>query len=103
MGEELFPDALQILDFYHLAENIYNFGKYLFAGDQPRYTAWAEELIALARKSDSAEITRRLEQYKGNTLPAGVVNLYTYIEHNKNKIVLCNQEKVSSASFFLSL
>jgi hypothetical protein len=30
MGEELFPDALQILDFYHLAENIYSFGKYLF-------------------------------------------------------------------------
>jgi hypothetical protein len=39
MGEELFPDALQILDFYHLAENIYSFGKYLFPGDQPGYTA----------------------------------------------------------------
>jgi hypothetical protein len=71
MGEELFPDALQILDFYHLAENIYSFGKYLFAGDQPRYTAWSEELIALARKSTVAEITQRMEQYKGNTLPLG--------------------------------
>jgi hypothetical protein len=38
MGEELFPDALQILDFYHLAENIYSFGKYLFQGDSKQYT-----------------------------------------------------------------
>jgi hypothetical protein len=84
----------QILDFYHLAENIYSFGKYLFPGDQPRYTAWAEELIALARKSDGAEITRRLEQYKGNTLPAGVVNLYTSIEHNKNKIAYAEYKRL---------
>jgi hypothetical protein len=29
---------------------------------------------------------RRLERYKGKVLPAGVVNPYTYLEHNKNKI-----------------
>jgi hypothetical protein len=86
MGEELFPDALQILDFYHLAENIYSFGKYLFPGEAQRYTPWAEELIALLRDSRWQEVQGRLEQYKGATLPAGVVNPYTYIEHNKNKI-----------------
>jgi hypothetical protein len=31
-------------------------------------------------------VLRRLEPYKGKTLPTGVVNPYTYIEHNKNKI-----------------
>jgi hypothetical protein len=86
MGEELFPDALQILDFYHLAENIYSFGKYLFQGEAKRYTPWAEELIALLRNSRSEEVLRRLEPYKGKILPLGVVNPYTYIEHNKNKI-----------------
>jgi hypothetical protein len=30
MGEERFPDALRILDFYHPAENIYSFGKSIF-------------------------------------------------------------------------
>ncbi|MDR0637095.1 MAG: hypothetical protein LBF87_08455 [Treponema sp.] len=29
---------------------------------------------------------RRLERYKGKAHPAGVVNPYTYIKHNKNKI-----------------
>jgi hypothetical protein len=86
MGEELFPDALQILDFYHLAENIYSFGKYLFPGDPKQYTPWAEELIELLRNSRGEEVLRRLEGYKGKTLPAGVVNPYTYIEHNRNKI-----------------
>jgi hypothetical protein len=85
MGEELFPDAVQILDFYHLAENIYNFGKYLFPGDEKRYTPWAEERIELLRNSRSEEVMRRLEKYKGKTFPAGVVNPYTYLEHNKNK------------------
>jgi hypothetical protein len=61
MGEELFPYALQILDFYHPAENIYSFGKYLFQGDGKRYTLWAEELIELLRNSRREEVLRRLE------------------------------------------
>jgi hypothetical protein len=78
MEEELFPDALQTLDFYHLAENIYGFGKYLFQGDAKQYTPWAEELIGLLRNSRGEEALRRLEPYKGKTFPAGVVNPYTY-------------------------
>jgi hypothetical protein len=85
-GEELFPDAPRIPDFYHPAENIYSFGKYLFPGDEKQYVPRAEELIGLLRKSGSEEVMRRLEGYKGKTLPAGVVNPYTYLEHNKNKI-----------------
>jgi hypothetical protein len=86
MGEEVFPDALQILDFYHLAENIYSFGKYFFQGDVKQYTPWAEELIELVRNSRGEEVLRRLEGYKGKPVPAGVVNLWTYLEHNKHKI-----------------
>jgi hypothetical protein len=58
MGEEIFPDALQILDFYHLVENIYRFGKYLFPGEAKQYTPWAEELIALLRNSRGEEVLR---------------------------------------------
>jgi hypothetical protein len=86
MADELFPDAIQILDFYHLAENIYSFGKYLFQGDAKQYTPWAEELIALLRKSESGEVLRRLAEYRETKLPLGVVNPYTYIQHNRNKI-----------------
>jgi hypothetical protein len=47
MGEELFPDALQILDFYHLAENIYSFGKYLFPEEAKQY------MVTLKAKEES--------------------------------------------------
>jgi hypothetical protein len=78
MGEEIFPDTLQILDFYHLAENIYSFGKYLFQREVKQYTPWAEELIELLRNSRGEEALRQLEPYKGKTLSGGVVNPYTY-------------------------
>jgi hypothetical protein len=78
MREELFPDALQLLDFYHLAENIYSFGKYLFQGDVKQYTPWAGGLIGLLRNSRREEVQKRMEPYKEKTFPGGVVNPYTW-------------------------
>jgi hypothetical protein len=86
MGEELFPDAVQILDFYHLAENIYSFAKHLYGEEPAQYKPWADELIGLAREGKSGELLRRLEPYQGRKLPAGVVNLYTYVKNNREKI-----------------
>jgi hypothetical protein len=86
MCEELFPDALQILDLYHLAENVFSFGKYLFANDEKQYTPWAEHIISLLKRSEWEEVLTRLEKYKNRVLPAGVVNLNTYIRNNRHKI-----------------
>jgi hypothetical protein len=55
----------RIPHFYHPAENIYSFGKYLFQWDKKQYTLWAEEFIGLLRKSGAEEVMRRLERYKG--------------------------------------
>jgi hypothetical protein len=85
MGEELFPDALQILDFYHLAENIYSFAKHLHGEEPARYKTWADELIELAREGKSVELLRRLEPCQGLKLPAGVVNPYTCVKNNREK------------------
>jgi hypothetical protein len=38
MCNELFPGSQQILDYYHLAENIYSFGKHIFSNDEKKYT-----------------------------------------------------------------
>ena len=84
-GEGLFPDALQILDFYHLAENRYRFGKRLFGGDEKLYTPRAEGLIGLLRGSRTEEALKRAEPHKDRKLPPRTVNPYTYIGHNRNK------------------
>ncbi len=41
---EIFPDALQILDLFHLKENVYSYAKYLYPV-QREYTKYAETLI----------------------------------------------------------
>jgi hypothetical protein len=86
MGDELFPDAVQILDLYHLAENFYTFGKYLFCGDAGKYTPWAEELLGLAKESKTEELLERLQPYKGKSFPPGVPNIYGYVNNNRDKI-----------------
>lgn len=45
MKEELFrPDALQILDFFHLSENVYSYAKAKYNMDESRYVPWVERV-----------------------------------------------------------
>lgn len=84
MCNELFPDATQIVDLYHLKENIYNYAKYLHPQDEQGYVAWAETIIAKMEKGKANEALEQIP--KVEKLPAGVVNLRTYINNNIDKI-----------------
>jgi len=46
MCEELFPDAVQILDYYHMVENVNNFAKYLHPGNEVKAKGWGKQVIA---------------------------------------------------------
>jgi len=84
MCEEIFPDAVQILDYYHLKENIYSYAKYKFNNDSARYTAWAE---AAADKIWAGLVDELLENLPSNEkLPAGTTNLKTYLSNNRDRI-----------------
>jgi hypothetical protein len=86
MAAELFPDAVQILDLFHLEENIFNFGKYLFNNNAEKYTPWAKSLISLAENSRTDELLEQLRKYEFVKLPAGTVNIYNYVYNNREKI-----------------
>jgi hypothetical protein len=79
MCEELFPDAIQILDLYHLSEHVYEFSKSLFNNDESQYVPYAEKLIDQLKNSKSTDVLKELEKY-------GNHSLYTYIQNNENKI-----------------
>jgi len=84
MGNELFPDAVQILDLYHLKENIYTYAKHKFSQNEKEYVPWAEDFID---KIEKGKVTEALSSLPENEkLPAGVVNLRTYINNNIDKI-----------------
>ena len=86
MVDELYPDAQQILDFFHLSENVYKFAKALFKMDEDRYKPWAEDLCEKLKGSKTDEVMRSLAKYKDKPPPNCDVNLYNYIENNKNNI-----------------
>ena len=84
MVKELFPEATQILDLYHLKENIYTYAKHKFEQNEQKYVPWAEQVIAEIEKGKAADVLKQLPEEE--SLPAGVVNLRTYITNNIDKI-----------------
>jgi hypothetical protein len=84
MGRDLFPEAVQILDLYHLKENIYTYAKHKFGNNEKAYVPWAEEFIYKIEKGNIQEVLNLLPEEE--KLPAGVVNLRTYILNNINRI-----------------
>ena len=86
MCEELFPDAVQILDLFHLCENTYSFAKAIFKSDEAKYVPWAEDMIDKFKNSEIKEAVEVLSRYKNRKLPKGVVNLHSYVINNIEKI-----------------
>jgi len=84
MGKEIFPEAVQILDLYHLKENIYTYAKHKFSYNEKEYVPWAEIFIDKIEKGKTEEALALLPEEE--KLPAGVVNLRTYINNNIDKI-----------------
>jgi hypothetical protein len=98
MVVELYPDAQQILDFYHLSENVYEFAKALFKMNEAKYRPWAEDLCERLKASKYEEVLHDLREYKDNPPANSDVNLYNYIENNINNI---DYAKYQQAGYFI--
>jgi hypothetical protein len=84
MKEELFPNAQQILDFYHLCENVNAYAKCLFGQNPAQYESWATETCALLKKSKWQNVLNDLENRKK---PVNcTIDLYGYIQNNAPNI-----------------
>lgn len=87
MCEELFPDAVQILDCFHLIENINKYAKFLYGEEPKNYKPWADKIIDLAMNGKIKELLDILEQYKdAKDRPEGTPNIYKYVFDNRKKI-----------------
>ena len=95
MAKELFPEATQILDLYHLKENIYTYAKHKFSQNEKEYMPWAEAVIAKIEKGRAEEVLKQLPE--NEKLPSGVINLRTYITNNIDKI---NYPEYKSKGYF---
>ena len=84
MSDEIFPDAIQILDLYHLKENIYKFAKHIL-NDNEDIKKWAEIIIDKIENHYAVDEALAMIPFI-EKLPEGVPNLRTYIENNRSKI-----------------
>ena len=82
--DEIFPEATQILDLYHLKENIYTYAKERFNQDEKKYVPWAEKLASLIEDGEIDKALSEIPEDDNGRLKA--VNLRTYIQNNKDKI-----------------
>jgi len=86
MVEEFFPDAQQILDFFHLSENVHEYAKYYFKMDGSKYKPWTERTCASLRESRSADVLKELKSHDSGHMDKCPVNLYGYITNNIRNI-----------------
>lgn len=86
MCEEIFPDAVQILDLYHLCENTYEYAKAIFHEKEEEYRPWAEKVISWLKEGAREKVMTELKKYRKRRLKKGTVNLPVYIENNWHKI-----------------
>ena len=84
MKEELFPDAQQILDYYHLCENVNIFAKHIFKMDESKYKPWVDKMCQNLKKSKHKEVLDELESLVVNGKCP--INLHKYIVNNINNI-----------------
>lgn len=87
MCQELFPDAECILDYYHLKENVYDYAKALYPADEQKSHAWAESMMNHAHEGETDDILKMIKEApKPIGIKGNVVNLETYITHNRGRI-----------------
>jgi hypothetical protein len=84
MVQTAFPDAQQILDYFHLCENIYTFSKIYFKNDDVKAKNWAETICKDLKDSKTEHVLKILKPLcnKTNIKP----NVYQYIINNLNNV-----------------
>jgi hypothetical protein len=93
MVEEYFPDAQQILDFYHLSENVHEYARHYFKLDDSKSKEWAQKTCAELKKSQHGNVLKELESHNTEHMGKCQVNLHGYISNNINNIDYATYEK----------
>lgn len=86
MVEEMYPDAQQILDYFHLCENVNEYARNLFNMNEEKYRPWAEDICKALKESRHQEVLAELEPFKTRDMPHCHVNLHGYILNNIKNI-----------------
>jgi hypothetical protein len=84
--EDIFPDAIQILDKFHLEENLFEYARYKFGENKEAYIKWAKNIMKDIEDGNIKRALKTLEKENYDHLPKTVPNILGYVKNNRNKI-----------------
>jgi hypothetical protein len=95
LKEFIFPDAQQIIDFWHVSQHIYNFAKLYFNNIESKYIMWAEKIKGMLRHGEyktiieqiivmEEELSIKINQEKLNTVEN--MKSSNYLKNSENSI-----------------
>ena len=99
--EKYIPSATQILDLFHLKENVMKFAQYIYHNKESDYYPWWKEVCQQLEEGKWKAILQRPEIADYCTekeTPKGIVNLYRYIWNNRDII---DYPKYKSQGYFI--
>jgi hypothetical protein len=83
MKDLLFPDALHILDYWHLCQHIYEFAKIYFRKDETKYISWVSDLKIKLLTGQHNDVIDEIEAKETKLLTS---SLRGYNKDEKNSI-----------------
>lgn len=86
MCKELFPDAVKILDFYHVSENVNSYAKYLYPEDEVSRKIFVDKILNALLEDHVQEAIDLVALNRVEKSPSSVINLSNYLETNRDKI-----------------
>jgi hypothetical protein len=90
LAEDYFPSAVQILDWYHLAEHVHKAAGAAFGEGSALAKAWAEARKGELWQGQAGEVLRALERelarVRSPSKRAALVELRTYLENNRGRV-----------------
>ncbi len=86
--EDLFPDAIQILDYYHLSENVYKYANLLYPDKEKEMVKWAETVLKDIKEGRIDDVIDSLPDinYNNKDSKQAIPNLKGYLQNNRNRV-----------------
>ena len=88
MAETDYPDALQILDFYHLSEYVWKVAKNAYTNNEEKQKIWVNSQQQLLKKSQWKTVINNCQKIKRKKkdLIEAIDKLEGYLSNNQNRI-----------------
>lgn len=100
IAEELFPDAIHILDFYHFSEHVHECANSIYVEDEVNRRRWVDDIITGFMEGKIEETLANIdpENYEDAKISNKVAELKSYLENNKNRL---NYKEYRDKGYFI--